>query len=195
MTDPHASPGRTLASGPAAFDPAAIADLLEATARTVAAELRALGPAAGWRPDPREWSANECVGHLIEAERRGFAGRIRTILAAVAPDGSFMPPRLESWDPPAVAEARRDDRRDPDELAAEFGVLRAEGVALVRSLGTRDLEREGIHPDVGGLRVDELLGEWVHHDRNHVRQMLAVTQARIWPQMGNAQRFSLDELE
>ena len=43
------------------------------------------------------------------------------------------------------------------------------------------------------LRVDELLGEWVHHDRNHVRQLLAVTQARVWGQMGNARRFSLEE--
>ncbi len=24
------------------------------------------------------------------------------------------------------------------------------------------------------------LGEWVHHDRNHVKQILAVTQARVW---------------
>ena len=65
-----------------ALDPSAIAELLAATAATVAEELRALGADAGWRPAAGEWSANECVGHLIEAERRGFAGRIRTILAA-----------------------------------------------------------------------------------------------------------------
>ena len=51
-----------------------------------------------------------------------------------------------------------------------------------------------MHPDVGPLRVDELLGEWVHHDRNHVRQLLAVTQARVWRQMGNARRFILEDL-
>ena len=51
-----------------------------------------------------------------------------------------------------------------------------------------------MHPEVGPLRVDELLGEWVHHDRNHIRQMLAVTQARVWDQMGNARRFSLEDL-
>jgi hypothetical protein len=53
-----------------------------------------------------------------------------------------------------------------------------------------DLDRVGLHPEVGELRVRDLLGEWVHHDRNHVRQLLANTQARVWPQMGNAQRFS-----
>jgi hypothetical protein len=67
-------------------------------------------------------------------------------------------------------------------------------VSLVRGLTAADMDRVGIHPMVGPLRVDELLGEWVHHDRNHIRQMLAVTQARVWAQMGNARRFSLEDL-
>ena len=173
--------------------PPVIADLLEATGETIAAELRGLGPVAGWRPEPGEWSANECVGHLIEAERRGFAGRIRTILDAAHGDQPFLPPDLEAWDPPAVAEARRDHLRPPEELADEFVALRADGVALVRTLRAEDLARTGVHPEVGVLAIGELLGEWVHHDRNHVRQMLAVTQARVWAQMGNARRFSLEE--
>lgn len=175
--------------------PSSIADLLAATAVTVAAELRALGEVAGWRPEPGEWSASECVGHLIEAERRGFAGRIRTILGAVRTDGSFEPPILETWDPPAVAAARRDHERPAAELAGEFAAMRADSVALVRSLTERDLGRSGTHPEVGELRVDELLAEWVHHDRNHVRQMLAVTQSRVWGQMGNARTFSVLDLE
>jgi hypothetical protein len=44
---------------------------------------------------------------------------------------------------------------------------------------------------VGFLTVGDLLHEWVHHDRNHIRQMLANVQACAWPHMGNAQRFSL----
>ncbi len=175
------------------FDPIApltpdvVADLLATSAATAAAELRALGPEAGWRPEPGEWSASECVGHLIEAERRGFAGRIRVILSADRPI-------LETWDPPAVAASRGDHLRPAGELADEFEVLRAESVVLIRGLGASDLGRVGEHPDVGPLRVDELLGEWVHHDRNHIRQLLAVTQARVWPQMGNARRFFLEDL-
>ena len=182
-------------SGPvpdvAALAPAQIADLLAASATTVVAELLALGDQAGWRPEPGEWSANECVGHLIEAERRGFAGRIRTILAAAS---SRTPTILEAWDQVGVAAARRDHLRSGAELAAEFDTLRADSLALVRGLRPADLARGGDHPEVGPLRVDELLGEWVHHDRNHVRQMLAVSQARVWPQMGNAQRFFLAEI-
>jgi DinB superfamily len=174
-----------------ALPPAVIADLLEASATVVVSELSALGAEGGWRPAASEWSANECVGHLIEAERRGFAGRIRTILATDRPD---IPADLETWDPPAVAEARRDHLRPAAELAAEFADLRRDAVALVRRLHDDDLARVGLHPDFGELRVNELLGEWVHHDRNHARQMLAVTQARVWGQMGNARRFSLEDL-
>ena len=167
-----------------------VADLLAASATTVTAELDALGVEGGWRPEAGEWSANECVGHLIESERRGFAGRIRQILAA-DPD---VPAELETWDPLAVAAARQDHLRSGLELAAEFAELRADGVGLVRDLRPADLERIGRHPDVGALGVAELLGEWVHHDRNHIRQLLEVTQRRVWAQMGNARRFSLEDL-
>ena len=174
----------------AALRPAVIGDLLEATAKAVTAEANALGAVGGWRPADGEWSVNECIGHLIEAERRGFAGRIRRILAADRPD---IPADLEDWDPPAVAVTRQDHLRGGVELAAAFVALRADGVTLVRSLTDDDLPRFGRHPHVGALRVDELLGEWVFHDRNHLRQLLAVTQARVWEQMGNARRFSLEE--
>jgi hypothetical protein len=170
---------------------ARIADLLAASPPVVVGEIAALGDDSGWRPEPGEWSANECVGHLIEAERRGFAGRIRQILAA---DPAGGPAPLVTWDPPAVAEARRDHERAGSELAHEFAALRADSVELVRGLSAEDLERVGLHPDVGALRVAEVVAEWVHHDRNHIRQLLAVTQARIWRQMGNAQRFSLENL-
>ena len=170
---------------------ATIADLLAASSVTVVAELHALGGDGGWRPAPGEWSANECVGHLIEAERRGFAGRVRAILAADRPD---IPADLEGWDPPEVAAARQDHRKSGVALADEFAAMRQDGVALVRSLSPGDLGRIGMHPDVGELRVADVLGEWVHHDRNHIRQLLAVTQARVWGQMGNARRFSLEDL-
>jgi hypothetical protein len=174
------------------LSPEAIAGLLSASVSTAVAELGALGQDGGWRPAPGEWSANECVGHLIEAERRGFAGRIRQILAADRPD---VPADLEAWDPRAVAAARRDHLKDGAQLAAEFAAMRADGVDLVLGLRPEDMARVGMHPEVGLLRVDELLGEWVHHDRNHIRQLLEVTQQRVWEQMGNARRFSLEEAE
>ena len=58
------------------------------------------------------------------------------------------------------------------------------------ALAPGDLAKGGRHPAVGHLRIADLLAEWVHHDRNHLRQMLANVQAYVWPHMGNARRFS-----
>jgi hypothetical protein len=138
---------------------------------------------AQWRPAPREWSANECVGHLIEADRRGFAGRIRRILAedGVAEVG---------WDQLAVAAARRDWERPAADIVEEFRRGRDEGIAVVEGLAPEDLDSYAVHNVVGRVTVRELLQEWVFHDRNHIRQLLANAQARAWPVMGNTQRFT-----
>ena len=136
-----------------------------------------------WRPAPGEWCVLEVVGHLIETEERGFAGRIRTILAE-------QRPQLTTWDPSVVARARRDAGRDPAELLAELTERRAAGVALVETLTADDLSRGGDHPEVGFLTVNDLLHEWIHHDANHLRQVLANIQAYTWPSMGTAPRFS-----
>ena len=136
-----------------------------------------------WRPAPGEWSANECVGHVIEADRRGFAGRIRRILAV---DGVAE----VGWDQIAVAAARRDWERPVAAVIEEFTTGRDEGIALVAGLTRSDLDRHATHSVVGRVTVGELLQEWVFHDRNHIRQLLANAQARAWPAMGNTRRFT-----
>jgi len=171
-------------SDPAALTPGQVAPLLRSALDGIRAEVSAAPIAAlRWRPGPREWCVLEVIGHLIEAEQRGFAGRIRLIL-----DRPGL--ALAAWDQEAVAAARRDHEREPSRLLDEFSALRAAAVDLVSGLTASDLDKEGAHPSVGRLRVSDLLHEWVHHDRNHIRQMLANLQAWAWPHMGNAQRFS-----
>ncbi|HKW94374.1 MAG TPA: DinB family protein [Methylomirabilota bacterium] len=170
---------------PEALAPPVVAELLRAAAAAVGAELSALpAPVLAWHPADGEWCVKEVLGHLIETEQRGFAGRIRIILGGDRP-------QLEGWDQEAVARARNDCARDWAALHDEFARLRASSVALVAELEPADLSRGGRHPKVGVLTVGDLLHEWVHHDRNHIRQMLANVQAFAWPHMGNAQRFSL----
>jgi len=166
--------------------PAVVAGLLRSAVTTLRAELTALPEAVlTYHPAPGEWCAKEVVGHLIEAERRGFTGRIRIILAEDTP-------RLQTWDQDEVARARHDCGRDVKTLLGELAELRDDSVALATGLRRDDLRRAGEHPKVGRLRVADLLQEWVHHDRNHLRQILANVQAWAWPHMGNAQRFSAD---
>jgi hypothetical protein len=120
---------------------------------------------------------------VIEAEKRGFAGRIRIMLGEDNP-------QLSTWDQVSVARQRRDCERRPEQLLEEFEPLRRESVELVRSLQTEQLSRPASHPEVGPLTVGDVLHEWVHHDGNHLRQALANVQAYVWPKMGNARRFT-----
>jgi hypothetical protein len=100
------------------------------------------------------------------------------------------PGDLRTWDRDEIIKERDDCARDPKDLKRELTEVRRESVKLVRSLRPDQLARGGVHPQVGRLTVDELLHEWVHHDGNHLRQALGNVQAYVWPNMGNAQRFS-----
>ena len=169
-------------SGP--YEPEQVAALLESAAAAIRAEVEALSkPVHVWHPAEGEWSINEIIGHLIEAERRGFAGRIKILLAS-------KDPQLEGWDQNEVARGRRDDMKPAAKLVAELERMRAESVKLVGGLAAADLKRGGQHPKVGWLRLEDLLQEWVHHDRNHIKQILSNVQAWAWPHMGNSQKFS-----
>jgi len=170
-----------------ALTPRQAAAMLRVLGSELAAELSALPEAAlSWHPSAGEWCIKEALGHLIEAERRGFGGRIRILIESEDPE-------LKTWDQDAVERERRDCGRDLGALLAEFSELRTASVALVSELQELELSRGGHHPEVGYLRVRNILQEWIHHDRNHFRQILENVQAYVWPHMGNAQRFS--ELE
>lgn len=173
---------------PRSLEAGEVAALLAASGSALSAEVEALPPdVLTWPPGPDEWCALQVIGHLIETEKRGFAGRIRTILAEPGV-------RLTGWDPDAVARERRDAERDPRELLEEFRRGRADSVALVASLTAGDLSQGADHPEVGFLRVSDLLQEWVHHDRNHIRQLYAILQDYAFPNMGNARRFSRPDI-
>lgn len=138
---------------------------------------------AVWRPAAGEWCVNECLGHIIEAERRGFAGRIRLILET--------PGRaVEDWNQVEVQKARADDGKPLEDLLAEFATVRSDSVLLVEGLQPSDLPKSCEHPFAGTLTIGGLLHEWIHHDQNHYRQAQANIQAYLWPSMGGSQRFS-----
>lgn len=164
-----------------ALTTALVADLLESTCALIEAEMKALGDdGCRFHFKDGEWCVNECVGHIIEADKRGFGGRIRDILAGNP---------LHAWDQAQVARDRGDCERVSQSVFMEFMGLRHDGITMVRGLAPSDLDKGGLHPKVGELRVRDLLHEWVHHDRNHTRQLLNVQQERVHPHMGNSQKF------
>jgi hypothetical protein len=90
---------------------------LRAAATAIRIEPTALPVSvAGWHVAYGEWCLKETLGHIIETEQRGFAGRIKVIL-----DGDD--PSVGEWDQKAVARERRDGDNDLATLLDEFPEL------------------------------------------------------------------------
>ena len=156
------------------------AALLLASMQTLRAEVEALGPEAKrWHPAEGEWCMNEVIGHLLAAEEPSFRDRIERIIEQ---PGCV----LVSWDQAQVAKDRHDCERSGAELIAELVEERERSVRLLRGLSDDQLALSGVHQQVGELRVIDLLHDWPHHDREHVKQALSITQAYVAEHMGNA---------
>jgi hypothetical protein len=111
-------------------------------------------PAAG------EWSAAECLWHMLDTERQVFPARVRWLLAG-QDFPSFDPDREGSHSQPPGGMA---------DWARELTVLRAESVSLVRRLRQEDLACTARHQELGVVTMAELLHEWAGHDLLHLMQ-------------------------
>lgn len=125
----------------------------EHLAKTLPAELLQRRPAAG------EWSAVECLQHLIDTEREVFPVRVRYFLK-----GEDLPnynPNKQEVKPGEL---------QPVELAQEFSMLREGSLQLLGTLATADLSRQARHEEMGLVSLGQMLNEWAGHDLMHTVQ-------------------------
>ena len=106
---------------------------------------------------PGEWSALDCLQHLVDAERLVFPARVRHLLA-----GEDFP----AFDPDSQG-TKPDVDLSPAALAQEFAALRAASLALVATLSVADLERRSRHEELGIVSLSDLIHEWAAHDLMH----------------------------
>ncbi|HNP72261.1 MAG TPA: DinB family protein [Kouleothrix sp.] len=123
-------------------------------AATVDAELLAERPAAG------EWSALECLEHLLDTERLVFPVRL-----AALRDGRDIP----AFDP-GTQGTQGAASRQPAELAASFAELRAANLAALATVNEAMFANQGIHSELGPVTLGQLLHEWATHDLDHTIQ-------------------------
>src|SRR6478609_5423894 len=97
-------------------------------------------------PAPGEWSAAECLGHLIQTERDVFPRRVRSFLAGEDIAGFA----------PATA-AAGSARPGLPELAAEFARLRAQNLELIAGIKPADLERTAVHSELGPVTLGQAM--------------------------------------
>jgi hypothetical protein len=118
------------------------------------------------------WSPYDVIDHLINGERTNWIPRARHILA-----GEGRP--FEPFD--RTVQGTESQGKGVGELLATFAELRRENVAALvgMNLTGADLSRTGQHPELGEVRLGQLLATWVVHDLDHVGQIVR-TMAKVY---------------
>jgi hypothetical protein len=111
-------------------------------------------------PAPGEWSAVECLQHLVETEREVFPVRVERFLQGKD---------FEAFNPDA-GDTQARAAMDAQRLAGEFEQLRAASLQLLLRLESGDLDRTALHPELGRVTLRELIQEWAGHDLMHTVQ-------------------------
>jgi len=112
------------------------------------------------KPAPKEWSAHDCLRHIVDTERSVFPARVGHLLRGE--DFPAYQPDKEGKD------AERN--MTPGALAAEFARLRTGSLALLSKVGADDLGRTARHQELGMVTLGEMIHEWAGHDLMHTVQ-------------------------
>lgn len=160
--DPVASPDayrRELLSWLGTDDPAVVQQGTVARLREI---VQAAGDRLRVRPEPREWSVIECVGHLVDSELVASA-RIRWILAEDEPD-------IVGYDQDRWVDGLRHRDADPQDLIALFEALRDANLRLWAATPPADRDRFGRHRERGPESYELMVQLAAGHDRFHIAQ-------------------------
>jgi len=135
--------------------------VLATTAAAVRGQTDGLsGDVLAQRPEPKEWSVAELLGHLWDAEI-AFSFRSRLILAQDTPP-------LAGYDQDAWAALPRPPFA---ELLDAFAALRAANLVLARDTPAAQWDRAGIHEERGRTSFRLLVETMAGHDRAHLEQL------------------------
>lgn len=160
---------------PDSTDPYEIAlGVMAGTPASLVALLERLAPEVWeWSPAPGEWTPYETLAHMLHVETAVIPARVRQMLAE---DGAPMPRSEEAATPDT-----------PEETLRAWQVARDANLTFLRGLAPEQLERGGIHPRYGRITAREHIIEWAYHDLEHLRQLQATIEARLYPDIGGFQ--------
>lgn len=124
------------------------------------------------------WSPYDIVGHLIHGEKTDWIPRAKIILSN-SKDKTFIP-----FD--RFAQENESQDRSIEELLQEFKDLRAENLKELKSMqiNSKTLLEQGIHPDLGEVKLKELLSTWTVHDLGHIAQISRVMAKQYQSEVG-----------
>jgi hypothetical protein len=158
--------------------------VLERTPATIDAMLRGLP--AGWiaaHEGGETWSPFDVVGHLIHGERTDWVARAKIILQR----GETRP--FDKFDRFAQFAVSRG--RTLESLLDELASLRRDNLRELATLALTDadLDRRGMHPELGVVTLRQLLATWVAHDLDHIAQIARAIARQYSDEVGPWQRY------
>lgn len=127
---------------------------------------------------PETFSPYDVIGHLIYGEKTDWVVRVKIILA----HGTGKP--FESWN--RFAQFEESKGKTLRQLLEEFEGLRKDNLRWLRSqpLPPADLDKKGIHPELGEVTLRNLLSTWVVHDLTHIAQVARVMARQYKKEIG-----------
>lgn len=110
-------------------------------------------------PAPDEWSARDCLHHLVDVEQ-AFQSRLKSFQA----EKDF-----EAFDPVSSL-AAADRKPSTTELLEKYEMLRNRTLEELASVSEEHLSNRVNHAELGPVTLEEMLNEWVAHDLSHTVQ-------------------------
>ncbi len=143
---------------------------LPAALREVVAPLSDAQLEVPYRPDG--WCTRQVVHHLVDSHMNSL---IRFKLALTEDRPTIKTYREDRW-----AEL-------PDfvEIPVASSLLFLEAlhqrwVCLLRTLGEAELMKEFVHPEIGVVRVDQIIGLYAWHGRHHLAHVTRLIEREGW---------------
>ena len=127
---------------------------------------------------PETFSPYDVIGHLIYGEKTDWVPRAKIILEF----GLSKP--FTPWD--RFAQYEESEGKTLQQLLDEFEIVRRENMIWFKSLSLTeaDLDKKGMHPQLGEVTLRHLLATWVVHDLTHIAQITRVMAKQYKEDMG-----------
>ncbi|MDM5277490.1 DinB family protein [Paenibacillus silvae] len=124
------------------------------------------------------WNAHEVIEHFIEAEKHNWIPRVESIVT----QGEHHPfPAFDRF-----SHLKETLERSLEEALQEFSIIRKNSISSLKDIihSNPNLEKTGLHPEFGIVKLRELLSAWVVHDFTHIAQIVRVMAERYRTDVG-----------
>jgi hypothetical protein len=151
-------------------------DILAGTPLVLAAIVSNLPRSAqDERPSAGAWSPREVLAHLLHAETTTMGPRV----LRASQENNLQFETAAPAPPPA----------DPRQMSNDWADARAANLVWLRKLTPEQRAHVVHHQRFGEVTVDTYVAEWAYHDLDHLRQILSVLAADLYPHIGSFQQL------